>query len=232
MSSTFRWLSIVRPGIVALALGIVSAPLATFAEEKLQPGIFATTPTVSLFDGKTLGHWTRADFGKEGVLEVKDGELILGRGNPMTGVLWKGPELPGSNYELSFEARRVEGNDFFSAVTFPVKKNACTLVLGGWGGGLTGLSSINGSDASENETTGYFEFQKGQWYKVRIRVTDDRIDAFVDDKPLTGVDLDGKQISLRIEMELCRPLGFASYRTQGAIKNIELRQLPAADKAN
>ena len=38
-------------------------------------------------------------------------------------------------------------------------------------GGVVGLSSIGGFDASENETTQFVEFKNGQWYKIRLRVT-------------------------------------------------------------
>ena len=37
------------------------------------------------------------------------------------------------DYELRLEAKRVEGGDFFCGLTFPVGKEYCTLILGGWG---------------------------------------------------------------------------------------------------
>ena len=58
-----------------------------------------------------------------------------------------------SDYEVTLEAMRVDGNDFFCGMTFPAGKDPCTLIVGGWGGTVVGLSSINGMDASENETT-------------------------------------------------------------------------------
>ncbi len=64
---------------------------------------------------------------------------------------------------------------------FPVKKSHCSLVLGGWGGSLTGLSSLDGFDASENETTNVMDFKEGQWYKIRLRVTEKKIEAWIDD---------------------------------------------------
>ncbi len=180
-----------------------------------------------LFDGKSLGKWQRGDFGKEGTVEVKDGQLLIGRGSPMNGIVWRGGELPKSNYEIVMEAQRVEGADFFATVTFPVKDSACSLVLGGWGGGLIGLSSLNGIDASENETLGYYEFKNGQWYQIRIQVLDDRILCWIDDKEIVNVDISDKEIGIRIEMEFCRPLGVASYRTTGAVRKLTLQRLTA-----
>lgn len=61
--------------------------------------------------------------------------------------------MPVMNYELSLEAMRVDGSDFFCGLTFPVGSNFCSFIVGGWGGGVVGLSSLNSEDASQNETT-------------------------------------------------------------------------------
>lgn len=185
----------------------------------------------SLFDGKSLANWEITDFGGQGEVEVRDGILVIGRGEPITGIHWKGDPLPKVNYELTLDAKRIDGNDFFAAVTFPVQDSFCTLVLGGWGGGLIGLSSINGQDASENETTDYFSFEKDRWYKVRIRVSDTRIDAWLDDKQIANVDYSDKKIGVRIEMELSKPLGVATYHTVGGLRNFHLKGLSAERKA-
>lgn len=184
-----------------------------------------------LFDGKSLKDWEITDFGGQGEVEVRDGVLVIGRGEPITGIHWKGDPLPKVNYELTLDAKRIDGNDFFAAVTFPVQDSFCTLVLGGWGGGLIGLSSINGQDASENETTDYFSFEKDRWYKVRIRVSDTRIDAWLDDKQIANVDYSDKKIGVRIEMELSKPLGVATYHTVGGLRNFQLKGLSAERKA-
>ena len=81
-------------------------------------------------------------------------------------------------YEVTLETRRIDGFDFFCGMTFPVEKSHCSLVLGGWGGSLTGLSSLDGFDASENETTGSMAFKEGKWYKIRLRVTPEKIEAW------------------------------------------------------
>jgi hypothetical protein len=180
----------------------------------------------SLLQANALGNWASCEYGGEGEIAVHDGVLTLGRGEPLTGVKWTGEPLPKANYELTLQARRVDGNDFFAAITFPVQNDYCTLVLGGWGGGLIGLSSIDGSDASENETTGYFSFEKGRWYNIRIRVTDKMIQAWIDDQAVANVDYSQRKISVRIEMELCKPMGLASFATIGAIRNIAIRELP------
>jgi len=211
-----------RPGawmltlVPALLLGMVSA---VPAEEPAPAG----SSSHSLFDGKSLGHWKAVDYANPGPVEVKDGMLILGRGNPMTGATWTGTPLPGVNYELTFEAQRLSGNDFFAAVTFPVKESSCSLILGGWGGGLTGLSSLNGADASENETTGYLAFENQRWYKVRVQVFEHRICCWVDEAPLVDLDTTDLEVGVRLEMEMCRPFGLASYHTVGAVRHLQWR---------
>jgi len=191
----------------------------------LVSGAWAAPPAEkSLFDGKTLEGWKVTKFGGEGDVEVKDGTVVLGAGNPMTGITWTG-EYPQMNYEISLEAMRVDGSDFFCGLTFPVGDDPCTMIVGGWGGGVVGLSSIDGSDASENETTRYQEFESGKWHKVRVRVTEKKIEAWLDEKQVADVDTEGRRIGIRLEVELSRPLGICSFATTAALKNIRVREL-------
>ena len=123
--------------------------------------------------------------------------------------------FPKSNYEVRFEAQRIEGGDFFASLTFPVKDSFCTWVTGGWGGDIVGLSSIDGWDAADNETRAYLNFENGRWYSFRLQVTDSRIQAWIDEKPMINVQIEGREIGLRFgEMKLNAPFGFASYGRQ------------------
>jgi Domain of Unknown Function (DUF1080) len=184
----------------------------------------AKSEWTSLFDGQTLKGWKSTEFGGEGNVEVKDGAILLGVGNDLTGVNYERP-VPNNNYEVSLEARRVDGSDFFCGLTFPVKKDPCSLIIGGWGGGVCGLSSIDGLDASENSTTKYRDFDNGRWYTIQLRVTDARIEAWIDKVQIVNQTLAGKKISIRSEVDASRPFGIASYRTLAALRNIRLREL-------
>jgi hypothetical protein len=178
-----------------------------------------------IFDGKTLSNWQSTKFIGEGAVNVEDGKIILEAGGPLTGITWAGPELPATNYEISLQAMRVEGRDFFAGVTFPVADSFCSLILGGWGGTVIGLSSINSMDASENETSQSIEFESNRWYSIRIRVTPAKIEAWLDDRQIISQDLKGNKVTTRPEVDESKPLGVASYRTKAALRDIRLRRL-------
>jgi Domain of Unknown Function (DUF1080) len=177
-----------------------------------------------LFDGKTLKGWKISKFGGEGPVTVEDGRIVLGFGSDLTGIHTE-RKLPKINYEVEVEAMRVDGSDFFCGLTFPVKDDPCSLIIGGWGGGVCGLSSLDGQDASENETTTYREFKKGEWCKVRLRVTDKKIQAWLDGKEIVDVETTGRRIGIRYEVEPSRPFGFAAWQTTAALRNIRIREL-------
>jgi hypothetical protein len=110
-------------------------------------------------------------------------------------------------------------------VTFPVEEAYCSLILGGWGGTMVGLSSVDGMDASENETSQTIDFAQKQWYRIRIRVTPVAIQVWLDDRPIITQELKNRRIDTRIEVDASRPLGVASWRTKSAIREIRLRRL-------
>lgn len=158
-----------------------------------------------------------------GDVTVEDGALVLGAGGSITGVATRG-QPPRMNYEVELEAQRVEGQDFFCGLTFPVRESYCTLILGGWGGGTVGLSNVDGFSADENETSSYVEFENGRWYRVRLRVTEDSIRAWIDDKEVIALDEPGeRRFEIWWEQEPMRPLGVSTFETKGAVRNARLR---------
>jgi hypothetical protein len=183
-----------------------------------------------LFDAKSLDGWKSSDFFKPGEIHVKDGSLVMEKGKPMTGVTYSRGDFPKIDYEVSLEGKKLAGEDFFCTTTFPVGDSFCSLVVGGWGGLVVGLSSIDGADASENETTKSMEFKTDQWYRVRIRVTKQSIQAWIDNEQMVDVDIEGRKISTRIECRVCQPFGFATYGTTGAVRDIKVRKLTEEEK--
>jgi len=188
-----------------------------------------TTAWKSLFDGKTLAGWKAPQFGGEGKVYVDGGSIVMEMGSNMTGIAWTG-DVVRNNYELSLEGMKLEGTDFFCTTTFPVGDDPCTLVVGGWGGGVVGLSNVDGHDASDNSTSKYMAFKRNQWYRVRIRVTDAAIEAWIDDEQVVRQLRKGHKFGIRREVELCRPFGISTWATKGAVRNIRIRSLDGGGK--
>lgn len=200
----------------------------------LRPAAGAAEPDAagwrSLFDGRALGGWKSTQFGGEGEVSVVDAAVRIARGADLSGVTWA-EKFPRQNFELELEARRVDGNDFFCGLTFPVGPDCCSLILGGWGGSVVGLSCIDGEDAANNATTQVREFETNRWYAVRVVVTPDRIECHLDGKRIVEQALEGRRISVRDEVIPSMPLGIATYATTAEIRKIRWRPVPGADDA-
>jgi len=177
-----------------------------------------------LFNGNNLDGWEITNFGPQGPVYVSGGEIILVMGDGCTGITWK-KEFPKINYKVTLEAKRVTGNDFFCGMTFPVKSDPCSLIIGGWGGTVVGLSSINKMDASENETTTLREFETDHWYKICLIVKKDTIKALIDDEVAVNFAIGNKNLSIRPEVELSKPFGIASWKTTAALRKIRVEKV-------
>jgi hypothetical protein len=179
----------------------------------------------SLFDGKSLAGWKSTNFGGEGEVVVKDGAILMPAGNDMTGITYDKKDFPRMDYEVTLEGKRLQGRDFFCTTTFPVGDSYCSLVVAGWSGSVVGLSNVDDQDASENKTTHIMTFKNDQWYRVRIRVTPEKIEAWIDADQVVDLATKGKKIGIRPECEASRPFGIATWQTTGAVRDIRVRSL-------
>jgi 3-keto-disaccharide hydrolase len=183
-----------------------------------------------LFDGKSLDGWKPSEFFGAGKVRIVDSAIVMEQGKSMTGITFAGKEFPRIDYEVTLEGKKLTGDDFFCTTTFPVGKDYCSFVVGGWGGSVVGLSSINSQDASSNETSKSMDFKRDKWYRFRIRVSQHRIETWIDDEKMVDVDTSGVRISTRIECRPSQPFGIATYETAGAVRNIRVRSLSEAEK--
>jgi hypothetical protein len=218
-----------RWAVAIVAVGLAAAGPGFSQTAKGPPG--APSKKLVLFDGKSLEGWKTADFHRAGAVTVEQGRIVMKDGGSMTGITTTRKDLPTLDYELTYEAMRLDGSDFFAAATFPVGKSYITLVNGGWGGNVTGLSSLNGQDASENETTCTITYRDKTWYRFRVRVTGKVIRCCVDDKEVIAVDYQDRHVGTRLETRANEPLGFATWHTSGALRAIEIRALEPAEIA-
>jgi len=192
------------------------------------PAPFAGRGWQGMSDGRTLAGWRETPFTGRGEIQSQPGAIILHMGNPFTGINWTN-DFPQRNYEIALDAMRVTGSDFFCGLTVPVGTNCCSLIVGGWGGSLVGLSCVDGLDAAENETTKFRNFESGRWYRIRLRVTEQRITAWIDEEKLVDLATAGRKFSVRPgDIELSQPLGLAAWQTTTALREIKFRRLDAA----
>jgi hypothetical protein len=208
-------------------------PPVASAEEKIKlpvgvaqpPAPFESEGWQAMFDGQPLAGWRETPFAGHGEVHCQDGVMILGMGDPFTGLNWTN-DFPKMNYEVALDAMRVMGSDFFCGLTVPVGTNCCSLIVGGWGGSLIGISSIEGMDASENETTKFTNFESGRWYRIRLRVTEKRIEGWIDKEKLVDVVTTDRRISVRPgDIELSQPFGVAAWQTMSALREIKFRRV-------
>ena len=186
----------------------------------LTPGNYVPDQQM-LFDGVSLDGWQIIDFVEHGNVSVSDSCVILGTGSGITGIKWV-RDFPTTNYEVSMDAKRIEGSEFFCGMTFTVKESFCTLVIGGWGGSIVGLSCIDGEDAANNITYDFRNFDSGRWYAIRLKVTDKKIEAWMDESKIVDLEIDNYRLSLRWETESSKPFGIATWKTTGALRKIKL----------
>ena len=206
-------------------IGCKSLPFAYPAAKK------STSSGIQMISGNSLGQWKLTDFAGHEEVKVESGVLKIGMGIELNGVNWTGP-LPKGEYEIQFEARRIQGNDFFCGLTFPVQESHATLVLGGWGGALVGISSLDNLDAAENETGDVYVFEDQKWYKFRLQVLADRIKVWINEKEQINVSLENRKVSMRPgEIEQSVPLGIATWMTASEIRNMVLQELPGKEAA-
>lgn len=168
--------------------------------------------------------WESCRFGGDGEVTFAADRIHLGVGDPLTGVRCL-TEIPRENFEIQLEARRTSGFDFFCGLTFPIGEGHASLILGGWAGGIAGLSSIDGEDASDNATKRLMHFDNDRWYPVRVRVDAERVQAWVDDQRIVDQPRGDHQFDIRAEMDPSLPLGMAAFQCDAELRNFRWRKL-------
>ena len=168
--------------------------------------------------------WRVTEFHGSGGVRVEDGVVYLDTGNDMTGITWGGP-LVRMNFEVTLEAKRVSGSDFFCGLTFPYGESSASFIVGGWGGTCVGISCLDYQDAYNNETARFMDFEMDRWYRIRVRVTEKRIEAWIDDKAIVDVSTEDRRVDIRFEVGKSCPFGIATWCTAGAIRNVRFNAL-------
>jgi hypothetical protein len=200
---------------------VAQAPVAAPKSDKAE----APSKWKPLLKQDSLDGWEITNFGGEGAVEMAEGTLHLERGDPFTGITIKTKDFPKDNFEMRWKATRIEGSDFFAGVTFPVGDEFCSFICGGWGGGLVGLSCINGNDASENETSSFKNFKNKQLYNFRVRVDKQHVTVWIDDVESIQVERADKKFSVRGDVFKSKPLGYCVFQSIVDVKDWEYQTL-------
>jgi len=220
--------------VAALLTGCSTPDCACCKSTTASTGAAAAKPAAaaqSLFDGKTLTGWKDSGFAGAGEVTVEpnfkgQGPVIrIDAGQSLSGLTFTNA-VPKTNFEITLEALKVQGNDFFIGLTFPVGEAHATLVLGGWGGATTGISSIDGLDASENDTTKFLGYEKDKWFRIRMKVTPAKLETWINDEKVVDQDLKDRRISMRFgEIESSVPLGIATYQTTTVVRSVQIKSV-------
>ncbi|MBM4039871.1 MAG: DUF1080 domain-containing protein [Planctomycetes bacterium] len=179
---------------------------------------------VTLFDGKSLKGWKVVGPALEPAA-VKEGQLVLGQEGTSGGVVRQG-EFPRLNYEVSLEAMKIAGNVDFCMIVFPIGDQEAVWKFGG---GATGnhvaLHWVNGGVIPGDEAARVTDITAGRWYKLRIRVTDERVEGWMDEEKKFDLARGATKFTLEDMYAGMRPFGIGTWYTQGAVRNLRLRRL-------
>ena len=181
----------------------------------------------AMMDGNSLEGWEKVRNVGEAQPYIYNGVLTLPMSvfSSMTGLCMENEYLfPVVNYAIYYEARRIEGNDIFGGLSFPYKNSYATLVVGGWGGSICGLSCIDGECAFENETATVIFFEDNVWYPIYLRVTNDSIRAEINDITVVDIATAGRRIHLR-GGTIAPSLTFFTYMSGGQFRNMRMKRL-------
>jgi hypothetical protein len=186
------------------------------------PAVLAPGEEIDLFDGSSLGSWKPEDTGKEAAVEVADGAIQLGWGDPGTAIDWTGTEIPES-YELSLEVMRIEGSGSgYWFLTFPIDADrTCTLTLANDLGWLCGESGPAGAGA----LTRSFGLDGEGWHPVRVRVVRGRVEAFLGDEDLVVEPTAASPVELS-DRPSPPSLEISTWSMTAAVRDIHLKRLP------
>ncbi|HUT35124.1 MAG TPA: protein kinase [Planctomycetota bacterium] len=215
----------------------VGAPLALCADQdsagrirnirlrRIEPGA-AEAPEAgvwqSLFDGKTLEGWRKYEAAGQntGTLDAKNGQIVLGAGNPHAGLIWT-QDFPKCDYELELKVSDLGGYQTPCQLTFPIQDSFCTLFYRC--GTAASLSKVGGKD---HGVPGGKPGAEKRWYALRLRVTQAKIGVWVDGKQVLDVAIpEGATITCDKADWGIKRLNIRTWKTTAAYRDLRVRRL-------
>jgi hypothetical protein len=97
------------------------------------------------------------------------------------------------------------------------------------GNQFVGLTYLDGKDASQNPASKRMTFEAARWYRVRLRVTAAKVEAWVDKEQVVDQARPGHVFKLPMgDDQLLKPLGITAG--QIALRNLMRRRLDGAPR--
>lgn len=180
-----------------------------------------------LFDGTTLDGWKKPDeseFEPTGSVSVEDGTLRFESGTPYAALQWAG-EFPRESFEVEVTAKRTEGSDIFCGLLVPVGASHISVILGGWGDTVVGVSCVDHLYASDNETSRVMSFENDKWYDVRVRVTKERVLAWIDESKVIDLERKGHVLTPYPGLEALAPFAIFTWETGASFRDVWARRV-------
>lgn len=187
------------------------AVAASPGSETLSDGWVDLLPRIDPEQHAVVGQWSRAANGLA-VQAERGARLML-------------PYKPGPAYDFEVVFTRQTGVDSI-ALLFVIGSGQAAFDVDGWGTHLAGIQNIDGRTMQDNGTgVGGFALDNGRRYTARVRVRPDRVDAFLDGRPVTTYLGDGSNLSILHIWELPRSdaLGIGAYDSTTTFHEIKIR---------
>ena len=73
------------------------------------------------------------------------------------------------------------------------------------------------------------KFDNGRWHDVALRVTSSSIEAWIDDECVVEVERGERRFTVYDQLRVTRPVGVFTWKTEGALKDIGVIRVGAAE---
>ena len=191
------------------------------------------TPWRDLFDGKTLDGWRTPKSGAfvNGKAEVKDHCIALQAESDGAGIAATQP-VPAVGYEVTADATRSGGRGDFCTLVFPIAGQQCVLYVGGAEeGNAFALGYVDGSRFADDELTRRVDYERGRYYRIRLRVMPDTVRAWLDGEEMLDLATEGRRLEVGTYVPELVPFGVYAWNSQALIRSIRIRELKTSSIA-
>jgi hypothetical protein len=215
-----------------LGLALLFAPVAPALRGGESP--FAAGQWIFIFEGNHAATWkSLIDYPRDkpepAQVRPVDGKVSMPEGWPYGAIKWAG-EFPDENYEVELQARRTGGRDLFCGLLFPVGKSYLTFVMGAWNNNVVGCSMVDGMTAAENGTTVHMSFENDKWYAVRLRVSGNLVEVWIDGQQVLELERGEHRLSSYPGLEQYAPFGLFTWSAAAEWSNLRVRVLQTTQR--